>query len=163
MCRTRKYLCALCLRRFLGWLKGFIHDRNHSTENLVRGYGRVTVLRRAPTESRTLTRLRYKTKEFSHAASSFLVPVEDRLDRRTRSGQHEQNVRLSRRNHRRVISIKEDEKPLWKVLREEFGYRGVDYSAATAVKFTGATGVKLDGYGKFTLLHCCDCVTDGIS
>jgi hypothetical protein len=62
-----------------------------------------------------------------------------------------------------VISIKEDEKPLWKVLREEFGNRGVDYSAATAVKFTGATGVKLDGYGKFTLLHCCDCVTDGIS
>ena len=45
--------------RFLGWLKGYIHDRAHSSRNLVNGYARATLSRRMPrlVRDRLLSRL----------------------------------------------------------------------------------------------------------
>ena len=132
-----------CLLRFLGWLKGFIHDRNHSTENLVRGYARVTVIRRAPISTTAAVLQRYHSSSLSLPKGSFLRPPEERLERRSRSGRHEVQVRLSRRNHKHVSSIQHDEGRLWNLLRSEFR---AQYATAIAMKFTKSTGVKCDGF-----------------
>ena len=113
------------------------------TENLVRGYGRVTVIRRAPTNTTAAVLQRYHSNNLCLPKGSFLRPPEERLERRSRSGRHEVLVRLSRRNHKRVNSIQRDEGRLWSLLKSEFRDQ---YTTATALKFTTSTGVKCDGF-----------------
>jgi hypothetical protein len=129
--------------RFLGWLKGFIHDRNHSTENLVRGYGRVTVIRRAPSRIRTAIVQRYASNQLVLPKSSFLALPDNRMQRRSRAGRHEVQVRLSRRNHKVMVSIHQEEPRLEKLLKAEFGDL---HTTARAIRFTTSAGVKCDGF-----------------
>ena len=129
--------------RFLGWLKGFIHDRNHSTENLVRGYGRVTVIRREPSRIRTAIVQRYASNQLVLPKSSFLALPDNRMQRRSRAGRHEVQVRLSRRNHKIMVSIRQEEPRLERLLKTEFGDL---HTTARTIRFTTSTGVKCDGF-----------------
>ena len=103
--------------RFLGWLKGYIHDRNNSSANLVNGYARATMTRRAPDSIRRLLLARYALNDLCLAPSSFLHDASDRLARRYRPGQHYVEVKLSRRNNKKVINPKQAEPKLWQFLK----------------------------------------------
>ena len=130
--------------RFLGWLKGFVHDRAHSTENIVRCYGRVTVIRRAPTDTREALLQRYETSGLSFPATSFLMSVGDRMDKRgSRAGKHEVSVTLSRRNHKRVPTPETKEPLLWRLLRQEFPNK---FRSVRIIHFRSTTGLSVNGF-----------------
>jgi hypothetical protein len=103
--------------RFLGWLKGYIHDRNNSSANLVNGYARATLTRRAPDSIRRALVARYAFNDLSLAPSSFLHDAGDRLARRHRPGQHYVDFKLSRRNNKKVSNPEQAERKLWQFLK----------------------------------------------
>lgn len=98
-------------------MKGYIHDRNNSSANLVNGYARATLTRRAPDSVRRSLLARYALNNLLLAPSSFLHDASDRLARRHRPGQHYVEVKLTRRNNKKVINPQQAESKLWKFLR----------------------------------------------
>jgi hypothetical protein len=104
--------------RFLGWLKGYIHNRNHSSANLVNGYARATLSRRAPEKLRRGLLARCASNNVCLPPSSFLHNASDRLASRRRPGGHYVEVKLSRRNNKVVHSPRTTEVKLWKFLKK---------------------------------------------
>ena len=103
-------------RRFLGWLKGYIHDRNHSSANCVRGYARATLARRAPAHVRSALLARYARNNVQLPPSSFLHNAGDRLATRRRPGGHHVELKLTRRNQKVVQAGSEPR--LWRFLKK---------------------------------------------
>ena len=101
------------------------------------------MIRRAPSHTRAAIVRRYASNQLSLPKSSFLPRPADRLQRRSRAGRHEVQVRLSRRNHKIVDSIRRQEPRLEKVLKDEFGDQ---HTTARVIRFTTSTGVKCDGF-----------------
>ena len=121
-----------------------MHDRNHSTENLIRCYGRVTVIRRAPQDTREALLQRYAASGVSFPTSSFLRPVEERTESRGgRAGTHHIVVRFSRRNHKTILNPEIEAPMLWKLVKQEFPN---SFQTAKISSFKTTTGLSLNGY-----------------
>ena len=75
--------------RMLGWLKGFVHDRHHATENLVNSYSRITFIRRASSAQRARVRDMYAASGMVLPSRSFVATADTRLQAKqasTRAG-----------------------------------------------------------------------------
>jgi len=99
-------------------LKGYIHDRNKSSANCVRGYARATLARRAPAYVRTGLLARYAGSDVQLPPSSFLPTASDRLASRRRAGEHYVELKLTRRNNRVLPREGRDELPVWIFLKK---------------------------------------------
>ena len=93
--------------RFIGWLKNFISDRNHATENLVDRYIAVTFTRRAPSDLRACLLARWDESGLKTPARSFLFSTAAILARsRGMSGQRIVTVKLTSSSSRQHIHPK---------------------------------------------------------
>ena len=85
----------------------------------------------------------YASNQLVLPKSSFLALPDNRMQRRSRAGRHEVQVRLSRRNHKIMVSIRQEEPRLERLLKTEFGDL---HTTARTIRFTTSTGVKCDGF-----------------
>ena len=89
---------GLC--RFIGWLKNFISDRNHATENMIGSYMAATLVRRAPSDVKAALLSRWtRAGIVSKANKTFLQSAQQILGRsRKRAGMHEVHIVLAHYN-----------------------------------------------------------------
>ena len=71
--------------RMLGWLKGFVHDRYHASENLVNSYSRITFIRRADSETRARLADLYAGTGMVLPSRSFVATPNSRLSAKSAS------------------------------------------------------------------------------
>lgn len=72
--------------RFVGWLKNFIHNRYLATENMMNGYGQVTLTRAAPEELRQELLDRNARLGLKGPSGSYVARASDKLARRAGGG-----------------------------------------------------------------------------
>ena len=77
--------------RFVGWVKNFIHSRKHPAVNMMKGYGRVTLVRRAHSTNDRVER-RFAQEGTKLSDTSFLRSASTRLLNKQRIGVAGANV-----------------------------------------------------------------------
>jgi hypothetical protein len=128
----------------LGWLKGYCHDRNHSSENIVSGYGKVTLVRRVSTDVRKRLLSTYARFDLDLPSTSFLRTSRKNVGA-SRAGAHEVTVVLSRRNHRVVRNPAESERRLWTLLKKVHGNERLVAPTTNILDFPNS-GVELNAF-----------------
>jgi hypothetical protein len=102
---------------FVGWIKNFIHNRSKPTENMMRGYSRVTISRGAPTDLRTRLHQRYEDMKRELPSGSYLSHASKKYKRRgLGAGTRTLEVQYTRRLSKNLT---------WKVLKKMVNFCGM--------------------------------------
>ena len=103
-CSCRCLLISLREASYIGWLKNFITDRNHATQNLIDSYVAATLVRRAPPAIKTSLLARWTQVEIASANRTFLQSADQILGRsRGRAGMHEVHMPTLARHNARLV------------------------------------------------------------
>lgn len=69
------------LCRYVGWLKGFVHNRKEPHVNMINGYSRVTLMRGMPSKLREDVREWWKANDIDLPGSVYFTPLDEILDK----------------------------------------------------------------------------------